>query len=96
MKILPFYTSTGQRDAERVTSWDARLCPRQNLLPFQIQRDHVADTYLETLVLVDCDGGETDLHLQYAFSTNDYDYMFCIHFATFLLKIFMIFMQYIS
>jgi len=30
--------------------------------------------------------------LQYAFSTNDYDYMFCIHFATFLLKIFMIFM----
>lgn len=61
MKILPFYTSTGQRDAERVSSQDALLCPRFKLLPWQIQRDHLADTYLTSLDIVDCDGNETDI-----------------------------------
>ena len=61
MKILPFYTATGMRDAERVSSWEGLLCPRHKLLPFQIQRPHVANTYLSSLALVDCDGAETDI-----------------------------------
>ena len=69
MKILPFYTSTAQRDAERVSSRDALLCPRHKLLPWQIQRDHLATTYLSSLALVDCDGSETDI-FDYVFSAR--------------------------
>jgi len=61
MTVLPFYTSTGQRDAERVWSQDALLSPIQNFLPWQIQRDHLASTYLESIVMVDCDAAETDV-----------------------------------
>jgi len=60
MKVLPFYTSTGMRDAERVTSQDALLCPTYKFLPFQIQREHSTDdTLLNSVKLVDCDGNET-------------------------------------
>ena len=62
MKVLPFYTSTGMRDAERVTSQDALLCPTYKFLPFQIQRTHSTDdTFLSTVKIVDCDGAETDV-----------------------------------
>ena len=61
MKVLPFYTATGMRDAERVSSWEGLLSPDYKLLPFQIQRPHVANTYLSSLALVDCDGAETDI-----------------------------------
>jgi hypothetical protein len=61
MKVIPFYTSTGMRDAERVTSQDALLCPTYKLLPFQIQRDHLAGTYTSEVKLVDCNGAETDI-----------------------------------
>lgn len=61
MKIFPFYTSTAMRDAERVSSQDALLCPVWHVLPFQIQRDHLADTYLTEVKLVDCDANETDI-----------------------------------
>ena len=61
MTVLPFYTSTGMRDAERVWSQDALLCPIHKFLPWQIQRDHLADTYLTEIKLVDCDAAETDV-----------------------------------
>ncbi len=61
MKVLPFYTSTGQRDDERVASQDALLCPVYKFLPFQIQRDHLADTYVESVTLTDCDDNDTDV-----------------------------------
>ena len=69
MKILPFYTSTAQRDAERVSSRDALLCPQQSFLPWQIERDHVASQWVDSIVLVDCDGNETDV---YAPTTGGY------------------------
>ena len=68
MKVLPFYISTGNRDAERVNAWSALLCPRHKLPPFQIQRDHKATTYLTSLALVDCNGAETDLFADYIYS----------------------------
>lgn len=61
MKVLPFYTSTAMRDAERVNSHDALLCPVHKVLPFQIQRDHLTSTYLTEIKLVDCDANETDI-----------------------------------
>jgi len=69
MTVLPFYTSTGMRDAERVSSQDALLCPVHKFLPWQIQRSHLADTYLDEITLVDCDDNETDV-LDY-FSASD-------------------------
>ena len=61
MKVLPFFTSTGMRDAERVSSWCPILCPDYKLLPFQVQRPHLNSTGFSSLVLVDCDGNETDI-----------------------------------
>lgn len=61
MKILQFYTSTGQRDAERVNSQWALLSPVWKFLPFQIQRDHLADTYVQSVTLTDCDDNDTDV-----------------------------------
>lgn len=55
MKILQFYTSTAQRDAERVNSQWALLSPTWKFLPFQIQRAHLADTYVESVFMYDCD-----------------------------------------
>ena len=62
MKVLPFYTSTGQRDAERVNSQDALLCPTHKCLPWQIQRSHLTSTYINEVTLIDCDGNETDVY----------------------------------
>jgi hypothetical protein len=70
MKVLPFYTSTGMRDAEKVGSQDALLCPRHKLLPFQIQREHSADTFIDEIKLVDCSGNETDI-LDYIYPSAD-------------------------
>lgn len=78
MKILPFYTSTGQRDAERVNSWSGLLCPDYKLLPFQIQRDALSSTGLTSAVLVDCDGAETDIFAnlnQTVHEKTDYDFI---------------------
>ena len=61
MKVLPFYTSTGQRDAEKVGSQDALLCPRHKLLPFQIQREHSNSSYITSVKLVDCAGDEKEM-----------------------------------
>ena len=61
MKILPFYTSTAMRDAERVSTWDALLCPVYKFLPFQIQREHLSGTYVTEVTLVDCNANETDV-----------------------------------
>jgi len=61
MKILPFYTATAMRDAERVNNYDALLCPPYKALPFQIQREHEADTYLTSISIFDCDDNETDV-----------------------------------
>jgi len=58
------------RDAEKVNSQDAILCPRQSFLPFQIQRDHVADTYISAAKLVDCSSNETDI-LSYFLNESD-------------------------
>jgi len=69
MKVLPFYTATGMRDAERVNSQDALLCPTWKFLPFQIQRDHLADTYINEAVLVDCSATETNV-LPYFISSD--------------------------
>ena len=61
MKVLPFYTSTGMRDAERVNSQDALLCPVWKFLPFQIQRSHLTGSYIQEAALVDCNGTEIDV-----------------------------------
>ena len=61
MTVLPLFTSTGMRDAERVGSVTALLCPRQKLLPWQIQRSTLAASFLTELNLVDCDGNETNI-----------------------------------
>ena len=61
MKILAFYTSTAQRDAERVGSQWALLNPTHKFLPFQIQRDHLAGTYVDSVTLTDCDDNDTDV-----------------------------------
>ena len=56
MRVFTFYTSTGMRDAERVQSQDALLSPVHKFLPFQIQRDHLAGTYVTEINMYDCDG----------------------------------------
>ena len=61
MKVLQFYTATGMRDAEKVGSWDALLTPNWKFLPFQIQRSHLADTYLTAATIVDCSGTDWDV-----------------------------------
>lgn len=61
MKIMPFYTSTGMRDAESVNSQDALLCPTHKMLPFQIQRVHSSVNYITEAKIVDCDGAEWDI-----------------------------------
>ena len=48
------------RDAESVNAQDALLCPTHKFLPFQIQRSHVADTYIQEAKMYDCDENETD------------------------------------
>ena len=78
MKILPFYTSTGMRDAERVNSHDALLCPDYKFLPFQIQRAAYQSTGLTTAVLVDCAGAETNIFSYLELETIEkttYDFM---------------------
>lgn len=57
MKVLPFFISTGQRDAERVNAWDAILCPNYKFLPFQIQRGALNSTGFTELRLFNCEGG---------------------------------------
>jgi len=78
MKVLPFYTSTAQRDAEKVNSQDALLCPTYKLLPFQIQRLASGSTGLTSALLVDCNGATTnvlsDLTLETAERTT-YDFI---------------------
>lgn len=69
MKVLQFYTSTGARDAERVSSQDALLCPRHKLLPFQLQREHLASTYISSVTAVNCEGVEDDI-TEYFYSTK--------------------------
>ena len=61
MKVLQFYTSTGARDAERVNSWNALLCPDWRVLPWQIQRPHLNSTGLTSALLVDCNGATTNI-----------------------------------
>jgi len=61
MKVLPFYVSTGMRDAERINSQDALLCPVWKFLPFQIQRLHSAADFPESVTLIDCDGNQTNV-----------------------------------
>ena len=69
MKILPFYTSTGMQDSNRVGSQDALLCPVWRLPPFQIQRSHLTSTYIQEAAIVDCAGVEIDV-LSYFISSN--------------------------
>ena len=58
---LPFYDSTEKRDEARTGYFEPRHCPRTQLIPFQIQRAHSADTWIEDIWLVDRDGTETDI-----------------------------------
>ena len=78
MKVLPFYTSTGQRDAERVNSQDALLCPTWKILPFQIQRPAYSSTGLRSAFLVDCNAATTNVFADLTLETIEratYDFM---------------------
>jgi len=44
------------RDAEKVNSQDALLCPRHKFLPFQIQTAHSSGNHPDTIQLIDCNG----------------------------------------
>ena len=58
---LPFYDSTEKRDEARTGYFEPRHCPRNQLIPFQIQRAHAANTWIQDIWLVDRDGNETDI-----------------------------------
>ncbi len=61
---FPFYTSTAHQDANRVNTPSVRICPRNRLLPFQVQRSHNTSA-INSIKLVDCSGGETSLGTSY-------------------------------
>jgi len=58
---LPFYDSIEKRDEARTGYFEPRHCPRTQLIPFEIQRAHAADVWVNDIWLVDRDGNETDL-----------------------------------
>ena len=60
---FPFYTSTARQDANRTNTAFVRICPRQRLLPFQIQVS--TGLSASSVSLVDCDGGITSLATGY-------------------------------
>ena len=58
---LPFYDSIEKRDEARTGYFEPRHCPRNQLIPFQIQRAHAAGVDVKEVALVDLNGTETDL-----------------------------------
>ncbi len=58
---LPFYDSVEKRDEARTGYFEPRHCPRNQLLPFLIQRPHVADDWVNDIFLVNKDGNETNI-----------------------------------
>jgi len=58
---LPFFNGTRKQATNRDGSPALIFSPRTQLPPFQIQRPHDADKYIEEIYLVDCDGNELDI-----------------------------------
>lgn len=66
---LPFYDSLIKQSTNRDGSPVALFCPRNQLIPFQIQRPHSANDWIQDIFLVDPDGNQYDL--QWYFENSD-------------------------
>ena len=68
---LTFFTSTGQRDRDRINSSYAVNCPRFQLPPFQIRRSHIADQAVQYIRLKNEDGTTAQDITDYFNNGND-------------------------
>ena len=67
---LPFFNSIEKQATRRDSSPALIYSPRTQLPPFQIQRPHVADTWIQDIYLVDCNGEEIDISDYFNTSTE--------------------------
>ena len=58
---LPFFNGTRKQATRRDGSPCVIFSPRNQLPPFQIQRPHVANDWVDDIFLVDCNGNEIDI-----------------------------------
>ncbi len=63
---FPFFNGTRKQAPNRDGTPVVLFSPRTQLPPFLIQRPHVADDFIEGIVLIDCDGNETDIRNYFA------------------------------
>ncbi len=58
---LPFFNGTQKQASNRDNSPCVIFSPRTQLPPFQIQRPHVANDWVDDILLVDCEGNENNI-----------------------------------